>query len=177
MFLNGRIDFDLDDNHKPEMAIAITPFDGLCGFRPLAEITHFLSSIPSLRKTVGESAASAFEAAVKGKETSENEHDIMKNKGALKTCFTALMKASPETIKSNAGELIASAEKDDDFAAGGGSSNEGSELAKVIVRLNSQFPEDIGLFVFFFLNYIKMEPGEGMFLKADDIHAYLSGGK
>jgi mannose-6-phosphate isomerase len=26
-----------DDNHKPEMAIAITPFEGLCGFRPLPE--------------------------------------------------------------------------------------------------------------------------------------------
>src|SRR3954451_2723402 len=23
-----------DDNHKPEMTIAVTPFDGLCGFRP-----------------------------------------------------------------------------------------------------------------------------------------------
>ena len=160
------------------MAIAITPFDGLCGFRPLAEITHFLSSVPSLRKTVGESAASRFETSVRGKETSENEHDTMKNKEALKTCFTALMKASPETIKSSAKELVASAEKDGEaFAAGGSTSNEGSELAKVILRLNSQFPDDIGLFVFFFLNYIKMEPGEGMFLKADDIHAYLSGGK
>ena len=29
----------------------------------------------------------------------------------------------------------------------------------------------------FFLNYVKLEIGEAMFLKADDIHAYLSGGK
>ena len=34
-----------DDNHKPEMTIAITEFDGLCGFRPLAEIAHFLKTI------------------------------------------------------------------------------------------------------------------------------------
>src|SRR5215813_13335178 len=27
-----------DDNHKPEMTLAITPFEGLCGFRPLKEI-------------------------------------------------------------------------------------------------------------------------------------------
>ena len=33
-----------DDNHKPEMTIAITPFDGLCGFRPLEEISHFLAN-------------------------------------------------------------------------------------------------------------------------------------
>jgi len=41
--------------------------------------------------------------------------------------------------------------------------------------LNKQFPGDVGLFVQFFLNYVKLEVGEAMFLKADDIHAYLSG--
>ena len=33
-----------DQNHKPEMAIALTPFEGLCGFRPVAEIVNFLQS-------------------------------------------------------------------------------------------------------------------------------------
>src|SRR6201996_8241609 len=47
-----------DDNHKPEMTIAITPFDGLCGFRPLAEIAHFFQHVPSLRQLVGEDQAS-----------------------------------------------------------------------------------------------------------------------
>uniref|UniRef100_A0A8C6WQU5 Mannose phosphate isomerase n=1 Tax=Neogobius melanostomus TaxID=47308 RepID=A0A8C6WQU5_9GOBI len=32
-----------DDSHKPEMAIALTPFRGLCGFRPVQEILDFLS--------------------------------------------------------------------------------------------------------------------------------------
>jgi mannose-6-phosphate isomerase class I len=27
-----------DSNHKPEMAIAITPFQAMCGFRPIEEI-------------------------------------------------------------------------------------------------------------------------------------------
>uniref|UniRef100_A0A2K5N384 Mannose-6-phosphate isomerase n=1 Tax=Cercocebus atys TaxID=9531 RepID=A0A2K5N384_CERAT len=31
-----------DANHKPEMAIALTPFQGLCGFRPVEEIVTFL---------------------------------------------------------------------------------------------------------------------------------------
>lgn len=31
-----------DDNHKPEMAIALTPFEALCGFRPKTEIAEFL---------------------------------------------------------------------------------------------------------------------------------------
>ena len=56
-------------------------------------------------------------------------------------------------------------------------SNSGKELADLMVRLNGQFPNDIGLFVSFFLNYVQLEVGEAMFLKADDIHAYLSGGQ
>lgn len=31
-----------DNNHKPEMAIALTRFEGLCGFRPMEEILGFL---------------------------------------------------------------------------------------------------------------------------------------
>lgn len=33
-----------DANHKPEMAIALTSFQGLCGFRPVEEIVTFLTS-------------------------------------------------------------------------------------------------------------------------------------
>ena len=61
------------------------------------------------------------------------------------------------------------------FAGSGGPSNDGQELADLIVRLNSQFEDDIGLFVVFFVNYVKLEVGEALFLRADDIHAYLSG--
>ena len=37
-----------DSNHKPEMAIALTPFMGLCGFRPIAEVAKFLTGITPL---------------------------------------------------------------------------------------------------------------------------------
>lgn len=159
------------------MTIAITPFDGLCGFRPLKELSHFLKTVPSLRKLVGESTAKEFEDSVKGQETSEKEEDVKKNKKALQSLFSTLMNTDKDTIASVAKDLVASAKKDgEDFAGGGGPSNGGKELADLVVRLNSQFEGDIGLFVLFFLNYVKLEVGEGMFLKADDIHAYLSGG-
>lgn len=165
-----------DDNHKPEMTIAVTPFDGLCGFRPLEEISHFLSAVPSLRKLVGESEASEFQAAVKGHETSDKPEQEEANKKALQKAFTALMNASPESITSATTEIIASAKEDPEtFAGSGGATNTGPELSSLVLRLNSQFSNDIGLFVLFFLNYVTMEPGEAMFLKADDIHAYLSG--
>ena len=160
------------------MAIAITPFDGLCGFRPLKEISHFLSTVPSLRSVIGESAAKDFQDAVSGHETSDSEKDVEKNKKALQAAFSTLMKVEKSTIASAAKELVASAEKEGDkFAGGGGPSNGGKELADLVIRQNGQYEGDIGLFVLFFLNYVKLEIGEAMFLKADDIHAYLSGGE
>jgi mannose-6-phosphate isomerase len=152
------------------MTIAVTPFDGLCGFRPLAEIVHFLKTVPSLRKVVGEEEASNFENAVKGKETSDKDEDVKANKKALQSAFTKVMNTDKDTLASASAELVKAAESEgSDFAGSGGPSNDGKELADLVVRLNSQFPEDIGLFVQFFLNYVKLEIGEAMF------HAYLSG--
>ncbi|KAF2502240.1 mannose-6-phosphate isomerase [Lophium mytilinum] len=165
-----------DDNHKPEMTIAVTPFDGLCGFRPLNEIAHFLDTIPSLRKLVGEEQTKNFESTIKGQETSEKEADVEANKKALREAFTSLMNADKDALASATYSLLESAKSEGaQFAGEGGPSNGGKELADLVIRLNSQFPGDIGLFVQFFLNYVKLEVGEGMFLKADDIHAYLSG--
>ncbi|KAL1297361.1 hypothetical protein AAFC00_004902 [Neodothiora populina] len=163
-----------DDNHKPEMTIAVTPFDGLCGFRPLAEISHFLDGIPSLRELVGEEEAKKFQSTIKGQESDDSKTD--ENKKALADAFTALMNAKPEEVERLARDLIQQAKSEGDkFANGGTESSSGKELADLMVRLDGQFPGDIGLFVSFFLNYVKLEVGEAMFLKADDIHAYLSG--
>lgn len=164
-----------DDNHKPEMTIAITPFDGLCGFRPLAEISHFLTTVPSLGKLVG-SEVESFTSTVKGQETSDKPEDEKRNKKALQAAFGALMTATKDDIQAASKDLIESAKKEGaDFAGGGVDATPGKELADLVVRLDKQFPGDIGLFVLFFLNYVKLEVGEAMFLKADDIHAYLSG--
>jgi len=159
------------------MTIAITPFEGLCGFRPLAEISHFLSTVPSLRSLVGNNTADKFQNAVKEQDTSDSDEDLLNNKEALRMAFSALMHNEKAAVTSSAKDLVASAEKhEDSFAGNGGPANTGKELAALVVRLNKQFPGDIGLFVLFFLNYVKLEIGEAMFLKADDIHAYLSGG-
>ncbi|KAJ5789827.1 uncharacterized protein N7518_006838 [Penicillium psychrosexuale] len=169
-----------DDNHKPEMTIAITPFEGMCGFRPLAEITHFLQAVEPLRTLVGNQAAREFEQIIKGNENSEEPAVIRKNKEALRSLFTTLMESSSEKIEIACKNLISAADNSpDSFAtlAGDVETNptNPAELAALAKRLNGQFPNDIGLFVFFFLNFVKLQPGEGMFLKADDIHAYISG--
>ncbi|KAK4861509.1 hypothetical protein LT330_003544 [Penicillium expansum] len=169
-----------DDNHKPEMTIAITPFEGVCGFRPLAEITHFLQAVEPLRTLVGDQAASEFEQLVKGNENSEDSVIIQKNKEALRSLFTTLMESSSEKVETACKALISAADNSPDtFATLAGEVETNppnpAELAALAKRLDGQFPNDIGLFIFFFLNFVKLQPGEGMFLKADDIHAYISG--
>src|SRR6201996_9230101 len=78
-----------DDNHKPEMTIAITPFEGLCGFRPLEEIAHFLNTIPPLKALVGDADA---EGLIQIAENGSS--DVETSKAALRKAFTALMKQS-----------------------------------------------------------------------------------
>ncbi len=43
-----------DDNHKPEMAIALTDFEALCGFVEHGELVEALRSVPELKSVVGE---------------------------------------------------------------------------------------------------------------------------
>lgn len=159
-----------DDNHKPEMAIAITPFEGLCGFRPLAEIAHFLDAIPALRQLVGEEAAKEFI------DTVNSEEAEAVNKKALQKAFAALMSSSEADVEAATKTLVEDAESSgSNFAGGGVESTKGSVLAELVTRLHGQFGPDYGLFVLFFLNFVMLEPGEALFLRADDIHAYVSG--
>ncbi|BFZ58142.1 Mannose-6-phosphate isomerase [Savitreella phatthalungensis] len=157
-----------DDNHKPEMAIALTPFDGFCGFRPVEEIAGFCGSVRALRALIGESECDRFISAVSG------SNDVEANRAALKTLYTTLMRKSEAEVGRHAVSLV-------DEARGRGSSFAGGQplggraLGELVVRLDSQFPKDVGLFSTFFLNYVKLAPGEAMFLKALDAHAYLSG--
>lgn len=165
-----------DNNHKPEMAIAITDFEGLCGFRPLSEIAHFLTNVPALRQLVGGAIADEFESTVKGLEDASSEEEVAKNKKVLQKAFAAVMSSSEEDMKAATKTLVeAAVTEGSDFAAGGVAATSGSVLAELVIRLHGQFGADYGLFVLFFLNFVTLQPGEALFLRADDIHAYVSG--
>ena len=157
-----------DDNHKPEMTIAITPFEGLCGFRPLKEIAHFLKTIPPLRSLVGDDQAAQLEKA-----SEASNSDGRAAKSALRAAFTALMHQPKDATKLMSEELLSLAKSKK--ITPGPSVNTPEELCELVQRCNSQFPADIGLFVLFFLNFVKLAPGQAMYLKADDIHAYIAG--
>ncbi|KEP66324.1 UNVERIFIED_CONTAM: phosphomannose isomerase type I protein [Hammondia hammondi] len=42
-----------DTNHKPELAIAVGPFEALCGFRAVEEIVLFILHTPELKQVLG----------------------------------------------------------------------------------------------------------------------------
>jgi mannose-6-phosphate isomerase len=49
-----RPDVYKDDNHKPEMAVALTDFEAMCGFRPIATIVQLLGEYPEFAELVGQ---------------------------------------------------------------------------------------------------------------------------
>lgn len=154
-----------DDNHKPEMAIALTDFEGFCGFRPLAEIAGFLQTVPEFGALVGEEPKKTFEAKWQ-----------TDPKGALKALFGAVMEASDAQIGTLAPQLTARAASEGAKFGGGESAGAGKPLADLLVRVNDQFPKDVGLFCGgLMLNYVTLAKGEAMFLRAKDVHAYISG--
>ncbi|CCG82227.1 Mannose-6-phosphate isomerase [Taphrina deformans PYCC 5710] len=162
-----------DDNHKPEMAIAITPFEGFCGFRPIKEIVSFLDNVGPFASLLGQEAVTSFKESVQGKEDGRDEQTVNSNREALKELFSVLMNKDEADVKKAADSLIESAKSNSKTF--GGKDYGGEFLSELLVRLNSQFPQDIGLFCSFYLNYVTLQPGESLFLRALDCHAYLSG--
>ena len=48
-----------DDNHKPEMTIAVTPFEALCSFQKINSVLENCRACPELVAVVGREAVAA----------------------------------------------------------------------------------------------------------------------
>ncbi|KAK0526646.1 Mannose-6-phosphate isomerase [Tilletia horrida] len=156
-----------DDNHKPEMAIALSPFRGFCGFRPLPDIAGFVQDVPELRTLV--SPPEDLQERV-----ADAAQDASKAKPILREIFGSLMKAKKEDVDLQAESIVA--------RYGAALQNQNAEalevpaeLAQLVVTLNEQFSSDVGIFCTFILNVVKLQTGQAMFLQANEPHAYLSG--
>ncbi|CCD26385.1 mannose-6-phosphate isomerase PMI40 NDAI_0H02110 [Naumovozyma dairenensis CBS 421] len=157
-----------DDNHKPEMAIAVTDFEGFCGFKPLDEIVDELKRIPELKNLVGEEVSRQFIEGVKPNAVPGSEEDA-DNKKLLQAVFGKVMNASDDDVVENARSLIKRAHENP-------SDLQIKDLPDLLIRLNKQFPDDIGLFCGgLLLNHCRLKAGEAIFLRAKDPHAYISG--
>jgi mannose-6-phosphate isomerase len=145
------------------MAIALTPFTALCGFRPLPEISTYLSHVPELAALISPAILSAFQSV---SSTPASDPSAM---SLLRDIFSAVMTAPAEVVKAQLRMLIGR------YKSGGHAPEE--DVCELTVELDRQFPDDIGVFCVFLLNVVRLQPGEAIFLGAGEPHAYVAGGE
>jgi mannose-6-phosphate isomerase len=137
-----------DDNHKPELICALTPFWALCGFRPPDQIARLLLKAcgDSLESLIAELQSSSSEASLK---------DFLK--GLLSLSASRRNLVLEETVSFCLTTL------------------EDAAHWRWIPRLAQAYPGDIGALAPLFLNLVCLQPGEALFLPAGELHAYLEG--
>ncbi|MER7001047.1 mannose-6-phosphate isomerase, class I [Streptomyces sp. NPDC000410] len=134
-----------DDNHKPELICALTPFEGLCGFRPPVEAADLIAGldVDSLKPYVDLLHAHPEEAA-------------------LREMLTAVLTADPQEMAHTVTEAAAAAER------------LGGPYAP-FAAVAHHFPGDPGVIAGMLLNHVRLQPGEALFLGAGVPHAYFAG--
>ncbi|KAL9424901.1 hypothetical protein AB3S75_031929 [Citrus x aurantiifolia] len=150
-----------DDNHKPEMALAITEFEALCSFISLQELKSVLQNVPEIVELVGSEEANR----VLHVEMQDGEE---KAKFVLQSIFTNLMTASMEMTTKATTKLKSRLHKESQVRPL-------TEKEQLVLRLEKLYPADIGVIAAFFFNYVKLNPGQALYLGANEPHAYISG--
>lgn len=138
-----------DPYHKPELLCAITEFEAFCGFRPLFEASQLL------RELAGAGAPVSTYA------------DEVERIGSLEPVITALLTApDPHSLL------------DQVLAACRALVEAGSPHADIFARtlaIADQFPGDVGAIVVLLLKFMRLAPGEAIFIPAGVLHSYVSG--
>ncbi len=146
-----------DDNHKPEIAIALDELIALVGFCPVDALLQTLATYPEIRGFVGAKRVETLAAARKSEQ-----------KEALRLLFATLMNRGddePQALEHTLTELEKRLRHQKTL----------SEKEVLFLELRSKYGTDIGLLVIFFLNLLHLKKGQGVFLKAGVPHAYIRG--
>ncbi|KAL7101728.1 hypothetical protein ACP275_08G073000 [Erythranthe tilingii] len=148
-----------DDNHKPEMALALTEFEALCGFIGLEELKSVIQTVPEIVEMVGSSCADQV------LQITENDGE-KKLKEVFKSLFTDLISVSNSVISEIIPKLIRRLNSKREKL---------TEKEELVLRLEKQYPGDIGVIAAFLFNYVKLNSGEALYLGANEPHAYIHG--
>ncbi len=137
-----------DQNHKPELVCALTPFTALKGFRASSEVARRIEPI----------AGSELdrEVARLGRE---------RTPAALRALFTRLM-----TLESDEKEAVLSRGLEESARQG-----PDDDAWAWVETLHSKYPGDIGSLSPLYLNLLTLAPEEALYLRAGEMHAYLEG--
>jgi mannose-6-phosphate isomerase len=131
---------------KPEILIALGPFDALVGFRPLDATVELLEAL----------GADGFEELT----------DLLRN-GKLQDAFTHFMSSDRDTIRPLVAALAEACRRYDgeDLAL----------EVETLDRLCQEFPDDPGVLAALLLNRVRLERFQAVYLPAGNVHAYLHG--
>ncbi|MDX6249571.1 MAG: mannose-6-phosphate isomerase [Kribbellaceae bacterium] len=131
---------------KPEILIALGPFDALVGFRPLDATVELLETL----------GADGFEELT----------DLLRN-GKLQDAFTHFMSSDRDTIRPLVAALAEACRRYDgeDLAL----------EVETLDRLCQEFPDDPGVLAALLLNRVRLERFQAVYLPAGNVHAYLHG--
>jgi len=135
-----------DSNHKPEIAIALTDFEALCQFRSETRIRADLKRINGLSPLL-QTAASP-----------DNGNWLRGAYGHLFTLPAAVLHGMLEEAVRDIRARTQQTEQDLCF-----------------LRLAEAYPGDRGTLSAYFLNRIRLRPGQAIFVGANQPHAYLCG--
>lgn len=118
----------------------------------------FLQNIPELCTVLGENSVAELRAT-----------DEVGLSTVLKRSVQSLMECDPEVVAEQLKNLIERLEALDQ-------STRQTLNAGVVEQVHSDFPGDVGCFGIYIFNYIILQPGEAIYLGANEPHAYLKGG-
>jgi len=146
-----------DDNHKPEIAIALEPLTAIAGFRPAMDIVRSLHRYPELHDFAGSEIVRRVLAA-------GSESELV---GNLKLLYGAIMRraADKEALVPVIERIVDRLSRRGDLAA--------DELH--FVEQYGLYGADVGLFSFLFFNLLQLKPGQAIFTDAGVPHAYIKG--
>ncbi|EST38032.1 hypothetical protein N566_09660 [Streptomycetaceae bacterium MP113-05] len=152
-----------DDQHKPELLTALTPFEGLCGFRPAEETAGLLSALE-----------------VDGLEPYADILRAAPEEAALREVLTAVLSADREEIAGTVAQTAAAVHRlaQGPGGPGGPAGPETGRYAAdyaAYAGIADHYPGDPGLLAAMLLNHVRLQQGEALYLDAGVPHAYLSG--
>jgi mannose-6-phosphate isomerase len=142
-----------DRSHKPELIVALGTFEALAGFRPVARSVELLRALtvadldPFVNLLTGQADADGLRALF--------TTWITAPQAALDVLVPAVLDGAVNYLRSGATEFAIE--------------------AKTTLQLGELYPGDAGVLASMLLNRITLKPGEGIYLPAGNLHAYLHG--
>ena len=138
-----------DRFHKPELLLAITPMEALCGFRPVEGSLHCLAKLqlPELKPTIAALAHGGLQAAIP----------------QLLALSDLRRQSLVQAVAAKAASFVAA--HDPAFI----------NTYRWAAALAETYPGDPGVVISLLCNHLTLAPGEAVFLPAGNLHAYLCG--